>query len=471
MKAKFWLLLHLAAGLLLAYWRGFSTFWGAGAFFFFFVQTLRTRNRSGWAHYGAAYIVGLEVLLRMTKAGLFWEFGKLASLALLTVGLVVERRRRLDLHYLLMIVLLLPALFLADELSFNSFRQMITFQLGGIILLALSCIYFSRRFFSLSDFSALSRWMLYPILSMAVYLFLRTPELSQITFTTSANFATSGGFGPNQVSTALGLGILLLSLNFILKSPSLFGALIDKLFLGILIFRALLTFSRGGVTGAVLALLLAYLVYLFAQRAVHRWRMVVRLLLAGVLFVVLFQFVNTLTQGVLWYRFKGVKFDPVAHRVTRPFELETASSGRTKIVETDIAMWLDYPILGVGVGMSNALRSEYGYRNISHLEQTRLLAEHGLLGLLVLFWLLFLMYKKGTKGPPVGRLISSTFMLLVFFTMLHSATRLAMTGFLFGLGMVVWYNEADTLHRQSPVHRQRLSFGSRGYSGRAAAGL
>ena len=36
----------------------------------------------------------------------------------------------------------------------------------------------------------------------------KTPDLKDIVFGGAANFATSGGFGPNQVATAIGLGIL-----------------------------------------------------------------------------------------------------------------------------------------------------------------------------------------------------------------------------------------------------------------------
>ena len=40
---------------------------------------------------------------------------------------------------------------------------------------------------------------------MTTYLFLYTPSIKSVLSGTGSNFATSGGFGPNQVSTILGL--------------------------------------------------------------------------------------------------------------------------------------------------------------------------------------------------------------------------------------------------------------------------
>ncbi|WP_332910234.1 hypothetical protein [Algoriphagus boritolerans] len=49
--------------------------------------------------------------------------------------------------------------------------------------------------------------MLYPILSVLVYTIIKTPDLDSVEFSLGANFATAGGFGSNQVSTILGLGV------------------------------------------------------------------------------------------------------------------------------------------------------------------------------------------------------------------------------------------------------------------------
>lgn len=450
-----WLLgIHLLLGVVLANWRFLSTWWGAGAFFWFFYRTLRTRNRTGIAHLGAAYIVGMEVLLRMSKAALFWEFGKLACIALLGTALLVERRRKVRWQYFVLLLLFLPSVFLATDLPIGRFRQMITFQLGGMILLVTAAVYFSRRVFSLNAFQNLLRYMLLPVAAMATYLFLRTPALAEIEFTLSANFATSGGFGPNQVSTILGLGMLILLVNYLLRFPPLFTATIDKVFFGVLAFRALLTFSRGGVMAALLAVFVAYLLYVKSARLRQFRKTVLRFAMGLMLFIGLFWVTDQLTGHLLSSRFKGEKAD--ARWGTAAYSIDRATSGRTEILKTDLLMFLDYPLWGVGMGESNVLRPSYGYRNISHLEQSRLLAEHGIFGLVILLWLVGQIVRRSFTGPAHQRMLAMAFCGLAFLTMFHSATRLAMVGFCFGLGLIHLYAN-DSLHRQPSVSWRGIS--------------
>ena len=414
----------------LAYLPPLSTYWGAGAFFYFLTQILRTRNRGGAAHLGAAYVVGMEVLLRMTGASLFWEFGKLACIALIGLALLVQASKPYRWHYLLLLLVFVPSLFLATDLPLDRYRQMITFQLGGMILLLLSATYFSGQVFNRVAWQRMLRYMLYPVASMVAYLFLRTPSLADIHFTTGANFATSAGFGPNQVSTILGLGMFVLLLNYLLRFPPLFSASLDKLFFAVLTFRALLTFSRGGVVAALVAILLAYLLYLPSTRVKNIGKTVFRFLLGMLIFIGLFLLTDQLTGNLLSMRYEGKRLD------TAEYSIDKVSSGRSKILETDWLMFLDHPLLGVGLGESNVLRPAYGYRNISHLEQSRLLSEHGVLGLLLLLWLVFQVAEKSTLRQPHLRFIAFGFALLAFLTMFHSATRLAMTGFCFGLAFL-----------------------------------
>lgn len=458
-----WLLAHVLLGVALSVWRPLSTFWGAGAFFLFLGQTLATRNRTGAAHLGAAYIVGMEVLLRMTKAGLFWEFGKLSCLVLLATGILVERRRRYDWHYLGIALLLLPAILLGTDVEFNRFRQNLTFQLGGMFLLSLSAVYFSKRPFVLRQLQDVFRMILLPVAAMVTYLVLVSPSVSEIEFNLASNFAASGGYGPNQVSTILGLGMLVLSVNFLMRWPPLFARSIDIAFLALLAFRALLTFSRGGVLGFLIAVFVGYLIYLLSSGEAYRRRMLVRFLAVSVLVGVAFYQINLWTGDLLLKRFgKGTAIENPEGRV----DLDRASSGRSKIMVTDWAMFLDHPFLGVGVGESNKLRPMYGYANISHLEQTRLLAEHGIFGAFILLWLFGVLFGGLVRRRGAARFLLVVCWLFAFITMFHSATRLAVVGFMFGLGLIRLY-ETNTLDRQSPIARRGLSF--RGRNARPAS--
>ena len=444
--------IHLLLGVVLANWRFLSTWWGVGAFFWFFTQTLRTRNRRGIAHLGAAYIVGMEVLLRMCKATLFWEFGKLACIALLGVALLIEPRKDVRWRYLVVVVLLVPALFLATDLDPVRYRQMITFQLGGMVLLVVSGMYFGGRLMTRLAVQDMFRNVLLPIASMLTYLFLKTPSLAKIEFALGSNFVTSGGFGPNQVSTILGLGIFIILLNYLLKWPWLFSNVVDKLLVTLFSFRGLLTYSRGGLFAALIALICSYFVYIYFEQNVSKIKIYLRLIIGSLIFVTTFIVTDNLTGNLLSARFRGETYGTLkSHR----FDINEATSHRTEIMLTDLKMWLDHLFFGVGLGRSNVLRPEYGIENNTHTEQTRLLAEHGLLGFFVLIWIVVQMIVYSARGTPAKRFIATGFMILSFITMLHAATRLAMVGFVFGLGFIYLYEECP-LHRQSPFSQRQL---------------
>src|SRR5690606_12199541 len=66
-------------------------------------------------------------------------------------------------------------------------------------------------------------------------------------------------------------------------------------------------------------------------------------------------------------------------------EKESVLTGRETLMETEFQMFLDNPIFGVGVGKNREERIEMtGIVAASHSEVTRLLAEHGMLGVMAL---------------------------------------------------------------------------------------
>ena len=113
-------------------------------------------------------------------------------------------------------------------------------------------------------------------------------------------------------------------------------------------------------------------------------------------------------------------------------------SSRVEIMLTDIEIFLDNFILGVGPGMGKYLRIKYTYGKIvsAHSEFTRILAEHGIVGLIGIASLVFFTYKEYFKRISISRVFFICFILVASMTMLHSAMRLAMPGFLFGLAYI-----------------------------------
>ena len=101
----------------------------------------------------------------------------------------------------------------------------------------------------------LFRMILLPLVSMSVILIIRTPAPEDIVFGSEANFQMSGGYGPNQVSSALGLVVAIIALSKILGYTLFRKNIYDYTILGFCSIQAYLTFARGGVLTAILAIL------------------------------------------------------------------------------------------------------------------------------------------------------------------------------------------------------------------------
>ena len=93
---------------------------------------------------------------------------------------------------------------------------------------------------------------------------------SEIRFQNSSNFATSGGFGPNQVSTALGMGfvVAVLLLVSVKELPAVVRATLLIITLWLFI-QTILTFSRGGITVAMITLGIVYIYRVLVSPEIH----------------------------------------------------------------------------------------------------------------------------------------------------------------------------------------------------------
>ena len=72
----------------------------------------------------STYVVGLEILLRMAGANLFWEFGKYATMYFLIIGLLRKINRiQIFPPILVYFLLLLPSVLYVPLDSLNLWRQ------------------------------------------------------------------------------------------------------------------------------------------------------------------------------------------------------------------------------------------------------------------------------------------------------------------------------------------------------------
>lgn len=401
------------------------------------------RNAFGQAHYAAGYMAAMEMIVRMSKSGLPHELTKYAVIFILMNGLLAQPRRIGGaIPTLIFFILLIPSsILLVGAEGLEKARQLASFNLSGPLCLTIATIYFYRRPLQTDELIQLFQQILMPLIATLVWLFIKTPNLTEISFGNSANFATSG-YGPNQMASGLGLGILLIGMAFIFKWPLSKWKPLPIIMLAALAYRGLLTFSRGGIAGPLIVLVILVLYQAVSDQQSVKRR--VRTLLISGLFVGLgfgvYSYVDQKTGSALYNRYAGIKYG-------QKVGLEQYTSGRLDIFRIDIEMFLDNPLLGIGPGMGTDLRPIYGYgeRVAAHIEFSRLPAEHGIFGLVALGLLLFFpLFELQRRKTFDHRIMLIAGVLFCFTFMTHSATRIALPMFMYGLGFILLYQPLRT---------------------------
>lgn len=371
------------------------------------------------------YLIGAEVLWRMAKVPVPWEFGKYGGAVILIAALVTRNLHTIPPLAWVYFVALIPAcLFPFIELSLTDARSTLSSHLSGPFFLAISCWFFANLRTTVRKIRTLFLVVLMPLLSVASATLFYTVTAEEIYFDTESNFATSGGFGPNQVSAMLGLGMFIAIccvINFRLS-----GRL--KAFLGtVAVFfaaQSVMTFSRSGVynaAGAVAAVILFRL--RDTTEAAKRLIPVLGLTALFVWFV--FPALDSFTGGKLLERFE-----------------DTGTTNRVELVQSDFGIFFEYPILGVGVGLGNEYRRRlFGSGAGSHTEFSRLISEHGLLGCVALFSLgLMVIVNLRKQRSMFGRALVAGVAVWCAFFMLNAGMRLAAPSFFWGLTFITIAN-------------------------------
>ena len=374
--------------------------------------------------FAVAYLAGTEVLWRITHAGVFYEFGKYAVVLVVAIALMRHRGRRNALLIFGYFALLVPsALLTITALGFDDARQQISFNWSGPLSLACCVAFFSNVRLRLSDLKLTGFAILAPAIGIATLTYTSTAAFREIQFNIDSMFVTSGGFGPNQVSAILGLGVLFGLLLLMDRKQHL--ALRIVLFVAVpaLAVEAALTFSRGGLVLA-LASAFAALFYLVRERQTRVTLFLLAALLVGLGKYVVVPKLEVFTQGRLSERYTSLD-----------------SSGRTQLAVSDLAIFADAPLIGVGPGMGPALRLKRGHLGAAHTEFTRLLAEHGLLGATSLLILIFV-GGRTLKRARTTRARAYVLAMLVWVTLFLAinAMRVVAPSFLFGLACSISFS-------------------------------
>mgnify|MGYP002381830935 CR=1 FL=1 len=386
----------------------------------------------------AAYVTGAETLWRMSKASIPWEIAKYVVIALLVASLVRAGRLRAPILPLVFFLLLLPAIVLPlSNLSWELLQQELSFNLSGPLALTVSLWFFSNVRLSTRQLHGLLLAGICPALAVASFTLYGILTAKTLVFTHGSNAALSGGFGPAQVSAALGFGALLTFLWVIdaSASPALRIVLVALLlyFLG----QCALTFSRGGLYMAIGG---ATAAALFAARDRKT-----RLALCGILLVVSAAFTYLVLPRL--DQFTEGKF---AKRLQ-----DTGLTGRDDMISGDLKVFADHMIFGVGPGQTGAYRAQVSINNTAHAhtEFTRLLAEHGLFGAAALLVLALISAQNFLAArTPRGRGLVLAVISWALIFMSSLAMRLVAPSFMFGLSAVSLLPPDSATRRTSTAH-------------------
>lgn len=446
------ILFHIGLGFAANFSRSLMKIYVPLVFLFFLRRVIISRGKDREVLFAAAYFAGAEVFFRMTKALVFYETGKYAVMFFLVLGMFYQGFKRSAFPYVIYILLLIPGVFVAmNTLGFDAnFRTEITFNLSGPLSLSIAALYCYGRKIRFREMLSLMDVMIYPLIAMTIYVFLYTPDRSLDTVATSAasNPALSGGYGPNQVSTALGLGVFLLYTRFLIPYKNKWVHFVMMFFLVAMAYRALLTFSRGGVfTAIIMAGVFTVIIYAVTSL---KTKSKVTLKLLGTLGVTVGIWFFTLIQtgGMLGNRYENK--DSLGR------EKEDITTGRLDLFLAEYKAFTDSPVFGIGVGKTKSYHEELlGTSLPTHNEISRMISEHGLFGIIAL--MILLCAPTLTKLQGRKNVYFYPFMLFWFLTVFHSSMRIAAPGFVYGLSLLslVYTTHDQKKKKTSSLPRQQ----------------
>ncbi|MBO9585991.1 MAG: O-antigen ligase family protein [Flavobacterium sp.] len=391
-----------------------------------FTIVYKRKNKNNEVLFVSAYLVGAEVLLRMTGGNLNNEFVKFSVIFFMICGMIYSNFSKNGLIYLVFLLLLVPAIFVTiSEAGIDiDIKKVLVFNLSGPLCIAICAIYMYNRRITFDTLGKVLIAMGFPIISITIYLFLYTPSIKDVVTGTQSNFETSGGFGPNQVSTILGLGMFIFFTQLILFSKSKLELLVNSILFIFISYRGIVTFSRGGImTAAAMIVCLLLLLYYFSN-AKGKKKLSLVFILTGILSIGVWTYSSSQTKGLIEKRY--------ANKDALGREKKDRLGGREEIMDIEIKLFTDNPIFGVGAGLSKSKRvEELGAEVASHNEITRLLAEHGIFGgiaFLILLIVPFFLYLHNKQ-----HLYFFSFFTFWLLTINHAAMRTAAPAFIYAL--------------------------------------
>jgi hypothetical protein len=439
------IIFHIIIGGLLFFVNVFPKFFFYTVIIYFFIQIViaHKNEKSTTVLKACAYLVGAEVIFRMTSAGIFYESSKYFIILFILFGMFYNGVSNKAYPYFIFLICLVPSIIVASTtIGIDSnLRTNVAFVLSGPVCLGVSALYCYGKKITQKQIVEILLYLALPVISLTTYLFLYSPSLKDVISGTHSNFEASGGFGPNQVSTTLGIGMFVFCVNYFLKSKGLFLKILNIFLFGVITFRGIVTFSRGGVVTAILMIFAFLGVFYFVSKGRQKSLIVTSFLLLLLASSAIWIVSSEQTGGMIDKRY--------ANEDKKGKKKEDVSAGRVDLFMGELEGFINEPFLGVGASGMKELRIQTEGKVVAtHNELSRLLSEHGILGIFMLLILIIkpLAFRTNNKG----NYFFYAFLVFWFATINHSAMRIAAPGFIYALALL------NVKYEKRFVHRKRL---------------
>jgi O-antigen ligase len=119
---------------------------------------------------------------------------------------------------------------------------------------------------------------------------------------------------------------------------------------------------------------------------------------------------------------------------------EPGYSGRDRLAQASIHLFLEHPIIGVGTSNFNALIAEeklYNFTSGAHNEITRAMAEHGILGILFFWGFFAVLTIEILKRSKLQRDFAIYFLLFFVLTIVHNGLKTGLQSFILLLAVAL----------------------------------
>jgi hypothetical protein len=382
-------------------------------FFLYYLSQLMTsfQNEARFKHLflvGFLYFPLCEAVGRLHSLDPFipWELGKYMAIFFVLI-LVFSGKMVWGLRSVLGVLLIINTL-----INGNTTWKLVFFN--AVITY---CVMLMSDFFKILDLNRkkLVEYLRYSVLPLKTFLFssaLKLREFKPDTIELDSQYILDD-IPSNQISTYMGLGFFLMVLFFKMKINLGIGEW-QKMTLGLgMLLVGVVSFSRGGIIVGIFGV---FLLYFSSLKEILNFRYIKQISLILPILILSAIYLNNLTEGKLFLRYQGETEGTLAG--SKEKGINTLTTNRYNIMLGDINTFVNHPIIGVETGRSLEYREESSFQ-YSHVEFSRLLAEHGLVGLFVtILWLTdFFMKKSG---------ILTVLYIVGLLTTFHGATRTAL---------------------------------------------